>query len=111
MIQITQLWLPWSPDIQPPCLLHRYRTLCDDAAQAARAGIYTVHDQELLETKATTIVNCFIDSELPPKVQVEIRVDTGNFMEIPLKAFRYECTGYKFKMLQSGITSSAICQL
>ncbi len=48
----------------------RYRSMFDETAEAAKAGNYCPHDQAALERKAQTIVSCFIDSELAPKVQV-----------------------------------------
>ena len=52
--------------------LPRYRGLCDNATEAAQTGIYRTGDQQLLELKGQTIVNCYFNSEVPPKIQVGV---------------------------------------
>jgi len=54
----------------------RYRTLCDNATEAAANGTYQAGDQRLLESKAKTIITCFLESEVPPRMQINISHET-----------------------------------
>lgn len=48
----------------------RFKIQADNAAECARSGNYTLEDENLLLEKARTIVKCYIDSDIPPRVQV-----------------------------------------
>lgn len=50
--------------------VERFKNLADHAAQCARSGNYTLEDENLLIDKAKAIVRCFIDSDVPPRLQV-----------------------------------------
>ena len=50
--------------------VERFKNQADNAAECARSGNYTLDDENLLLEKARTIVKCFIDSDIPPRVQV-----------------------------------------
>ena len=50
--------------------VERFKNQADNAAECARSGNYTLEDENLLLDKAKTIVKCYIDSEVPPRVQV-----------------------------------------
>lgn len=50
--------------------VERFKIQADNAAECARSGNYTLEDENLLLDKAKTIVKCYIDSEVPPRVQV-----------------------------------------
>ncbi|CAH1779331.1 unnamed protein product [Owenia fusiformis] len=55
----------------------RYRQMVDNATSAAQAGTYRKEDEEMVEQKAFTIICCFIESEIPPKIQINISADTA----------------------------------
>lgn len=62
------------------CFLHpslsRFKDLADNAARAAAAGTYTLEDEDYVQQKARSIIDCFLSSQVPPKVQVgEINED------------------------------------
>ena len=48
----------------------RFKDLADSAAAAAAAGTYTIEDEEYVQMKAKAIIDCYIDSQIPPKLQV-----------------------------------------
>ena len=48
----------------------RYRQLADSAARQAAEGNYSSSDEALMMTKAKAIVECFLDSDIVPRVQV-----------------------------------------
>ncbi|XP_015751662.1 PREDICTED: uncharacterized protein LOC107331568 [Acropora digitifera] len=50
--------------------VERFKNLADHAAESARSGNYTLEDENLLLGKAKAIVKCFIDSDVPPRLQV-----------------------------------------
>ena len=50
--------------------VERFKNLADHAAECARSGNYTLEDENLLVDKAKALVKCFIDSDVPPRVQV-----------------------------------------
>ena len=50
--------------------VERFKNLADHAAECARSGNYTLEDENLLLDKAKAIVKCFIDSDVPPRIQV-----------------------------------------
>ena len=50
--------------------VERFKDQVDYAIQCAKSGNYTLEDENLLLDKAKTIVKCYIDSDVPPRVQV-----------------------------------------
>ena len=50
--------------------VEHFKDQADNAAECARSGNYTLEDENLLLDKARTIVKCYIDSDVPPRVQV-----------------------------------------
>ena len=50
--------------------VERFKDQADHAIQCAKSGNYTLEDENLLLDKAKTIVKCYIDSDVPPRVQV-----------------------------------------
>ena len=44
--------------------------MADGASACAMAGNYTVDDEKLIRFKARTILDCYIESLLPPRIQV-----------------------------------------
>ena len=52
----------------------RFKNQADYAIECARSGNYSLEDENLLLDKAKTIVKCFIDSDVPPRVQVCLAV-------------------------------------
>ena len=54
--------------------VERFKDQADNATEFARSGNYTLEDEHLLMDKAKTIVKCYIDSDIPPRVQVCLTV-------------------------------------
>ena len=54
--------------------VERFKDQADYATECARSGNYTLEDEQLLMDKAKTIVKCYIDSDVPPRVQVCLAV-------------------------------------
>ncbi|XP_072051983.1 uncharacterized protein [Amphiura filiformis] len=52
--------------------VERFKDLADSAAAAAAAGTYTLEDEEYVQLKARAIIDCYIDSQVPPKLQINI---------------------------------------
>ncbi|XP_071958762.1 uncharacterized protein [Antedon mediterranea] len=52
--------------------VERYKQLADNAARAASQGTYTIDDEEFVQLKARAIISCYIDSHVPPKLQINI---------------------------------------
>ncbi|XP_022110111.1 uncharacterized protein LOC110989791 [Acanthaster planci] len=50
--------------------VERYKELADSAARAAATGTYTLDDEEDVQKKAKAIIDCYIDSQVPPKLQI-----------------------------------------
>lgn len=50
--------------------VERFKYQAENAAECARSGNYTLEDENLLLEKARTIVKCYIDSDIPPRLQV-----------------------------------------
>ena len=48
----------------------RYKEFADAVVLCARLGNYTKEDELIVVKKAQTIVDCFIDSQVAPKIQV-----------------------------------------
>lgn len=55
--------------------VERFKNQVDNAAACARSGNYTLEDENLLLDKARTIVKCFINSDFPPRIQINITRD------------------------------------
>lgn len=55
--------------------VERFKDQADYAIECARSGNYTLEDENLLLDKAKTIVKCYIDSDVPPRVQVCLAVE------------------------------------
>jgi len=53
-------------------LVFRYKDFADAVVLCAKLGNYTKDDELIVVKKAQTIVDCFIDSQIAPKVQVII---------------------------------------
>ncbi|XP_072169611.1 uncharacterized protein [Diadema setosum] len=52
--------------------VERFKQLADNAARAAAAGTYTLEDEEYVQKKANAIIDVFLDSFVPPRVQINI---------------------------------------
>lgn len=52
----------------------RYKDFADAVVLCAKLGNYTKDDELIVVKKAQTIVDCFIDSQIAPKIQVKIRL-------------------------------------
>ncbi|XP_071845917.1 uncharacterized protein [Apostichopus japonicus] len=52
--------------------VERFKDLADNAARAASAGTYTLEDEDYVQQKARSIIDCFLHSQVPPKVQINI---------------------------------------
>lgn len=50
--------------------LRRYKDFADAVVLCAKLGNYTKDDELVVVKKAYTIVDCFIDSQIAPRVQV-----------------------------------------
>ena len=77
-------------------VLVRYVELSDAATRSNEDGRYIAEEEEMVEQKALTIVMCFLNSDIPPKVQV--RHETATFYE-PMygamsSAFVDQCSGW-----------------
>ena len=53
-----------------PWLHDRFKDMADVVNAAKNSGNYTPEDEIMIHKKAHAIVNCYIDSSAPPKVQV-----------------------------------------
>ena len=51
-------------------LICRFKDFADAVVLCAKLGNYFKDDELIVIHKAHAIVNCFIDSQVPPKVQV-----------------------------------------
>ncbi|XP_078664963.1 uncharacterized protein LOC144907612 isoform X2 [Branchiostoma floridae x Branchiostoma belcheri] len=49
-----------------------YKALADEVAKNAQCGEYSMDEDELLKRKASAIIKCFLESSIPPKVQINI---------------------------------------
>ncbi|XP_038077121.1 uncharacterized protein LOC119744960 isoform X2 [Patiria miniata] len=52
--------------------VERFKELADSAARAAAMGTYTLDDEEYVQKKAKALIDCYIDSQVPPKLQINI---------------------------------------
>ena len=57
-----------SPSILP--FYFRYKDFADAVVLCAKLGNYTKDDELIVVKKAQTIVDCFIDSQIAPRIQV-----------------------------------------
>ena len=48
----------------------RYKEFADAVVLCAKLGNYTKDDELIVTRKAKAIVNCFVDSQIPPRIQV-----------------------------------------
>ena len=55
--------------------VERYKDFADAVVLCAKLGNYTKDDELIVVKKAKTIVDCFIDSQIPPRVQLNISND------------------------------------
>ena len=51
-----------------PCF--RYEEFSDAVVLLAKLGCYTKDDEMIVTKKAKAIMKCFIDSQVPPRIQV-----------------------------------------
>lgn len=58
--------------------VERFKYQAENAAECARSGNYTLEDENLLLEKARTIVKCYIDSDIPPRLQINIPNDLAD---------------------------------
>ena len=54
--------------------LCRYKEFADAVVLCAKLGNYTKDDELIVTRKAKAIVNCFVDSLVPPRIQVTLMV-------------------------------------
>ena len=47
-----------------------FKNIVDGASACALAGNYTIDDEKFIRFKAKTILDCYLESTLPPKLQV-----------------------------------------
>jgi len=52
--------------------VEKYKEICESCQYSARAGNYDPAEEEMCGQKARVLFNCYIDSLIPPKVQVNI---------------------------------------
>ncbi|XP_046843121.1 regulator of G-protein signaling 22-like [Xenia sp. Carnegie-2017] len=52
--------------------VQRFKEMVDGASLCALAGNYSLDDEKLIRSKAKTIICCFLDSALPPRLQINI---------------------------------------
>ena len=53
-------------------LVDRYKEFADAVTFCAKLGNYSKEDELIVKRKAKAIVNCFLDSQIPPKLQVSL---------------------------------------
>ncbi|XP_002736161.2 uncharacterized protein LOC100376370 [Saccoglossus kowalevskii] len=58
--------------------VERFKECVDEVARAALTGTYSPDDEILVHMKAQAIVDCFIESQLPPKLQINVSQDTAD---------------------------------
>ena len=58
--------------------------MADNATECAKTGNYNSDDEKLIQFKARTIIKCFVNSDLPPRV----RVRTFDFYEFSRIGFK-----------------------
>lgn len=56
----------------------RYKDMADVANAAKGSGHYTPEDEIMIHKKAHAIINCYIDSSVPPRIQVTAAMMTFN---------------------------------
>jgi len=52
----------------------RYKYVVDTAAENKKAGAYTQEIETIIHRKAHAIINCYLNSPVPPKVQVKCKI-------------------------------------
>ena len=50
---------------------HRYKDFADAVVLCAKLGNYDKDDEQVVVNKAMTIVDCFIESQIHPRIQVQ----------------------------------------
>eukprot|EP00794_Sanderia_malayensis_P011320 gene11320-12506_t len=58
--------------------VERYKDFAEALILCAKLGIYAKDDELIVTKKAKAIVNCFIDSQVPPKIQINISSDAAD---------------------------------
>jgi len=58
--------------------VERYKDFADAVVLCAKLGNYTKDDELIVVKKAKTIVDCFIDSQIPPRVQINVSNDLAD---------------------------------
>ncbi|XP_065055598.1 regulator of G-protein signaling protein-like [Rhopilema esculentum] len=56
----------------------RYKEFADAVVLCAKLGNYTKDDELIVTRKAKAIVNCFVDSLVPPRIQINVPVDIAD---------------------------------
>ena len=71
--------------------------MCDDARNNADSGAYCIEEEKMLENKAKMIVDCFIDSDIPPRVQVIYIFNvTGNLYSVMYPILTHDSLSFYF---------------
>ncbi|XP_070576082.1 uncharacterized protein [Ptychodera flava] len=65
--------------------VERFKECADEVARSAASGTFSGDDEILVQNKAEAIINCFLDSQIPPKVQINVSQETVDSI---LDAFR-----------------------
>ncbi|XP_066927988.1 uncharacterized protein [Clytia hemisphaerica] len=65
-------------DLQFWSEVERYKDFADAVVLCAKLGNYTKDDELIVVKKAQTIVECFIESQISPKVQINISNELGD---------------------------------
>jgi len=65
-------------DLQFWSEVERYKDFADAVVLCAKLGNYTKDDELIVVKKAQTIVDCFIDSQIIPKIQINISNELGD---------------------------------
>ena len=55
--------------------VEKYKEICEGTQMSARQGNYDPGEEEILVQKGRVLYSCYIDSLLPPKVQINITHD------------------------------------
>eukprot|EP00112_Aurelia_sp_Birch-Aquarium-sp1_P012723 Seg2679.4 transcript_id=Seg2679.4/GoldUCD/mRNA.D3Y31 product="Regulator of G-protein signaling protein-like" protein_id=Seg2679.4/GoldUCD/D3Y31 len=58
--------------------VERYEEFSDAVVLLAKIGIYTKDDEMIVTRKAKAILKCFIDSQVPPRIQINIPTDMAD---------------------------------
>ena len=58
--------------------IYRFKDFADAVVICAKLGAYMEYDEVIITRKAKAIVDCFIDSQVPPKIQVSSHSLSGS---------------------------------